>query len=1799
MEKNSYQENGADGFFQSLLRFKEETGFVRQQAEKLKGLMAEGGRRLESGRLLETAFFSEIKEKLEEMAESQEELVREYRELFKEEMPEVLAEVAVIAEEACQREQAVQKYRKAYGYLSAIRCLDKAQQSLLDREVEDMALLLSKGAESDKLEKYYQLAEALKDRDILGRTKAIIKLNGCFPIEILSIITAGLDSLQGESGTEEKEAAGTEPEKAENKEKEAAEAEPEKAEAEPEKAEAEPEKTEKAEAEPEKAEAEPEKTEKAEAEPEKTEIAGEEPEKTEAAGGEAVKAGPENTEAAKKAKAVPVKAFPVRTLPVNRGMPEEEDEEENPVRDSILENIENARKAKAALMYEALAYETNVNTCRLEQKKGLERLSLERFVRDVSEGKNAPDELDLFLMSLGRHACLVNVTLAKTVGQKFRKREKDILTELNRLYEKGYFERLTVNGRNDTFALSRRGYNVFNYPTARKLLSTIPGDDFGYRDMRMPGEILARMAVLSAETAIRKEHRGEELFWLPGRGGSMLIGDMCAYENGERRYLLTLTAIFTENLADLQLYLDYVLNHMAARSGPVVAASLNGTAGRALARAIESRFKEGASPCPVGYFDTSKHRIVFLPGMTVQTPQRKKEPEETPETEASESGNLEPEATEAEALESGNIEPETTEAKASESRSAEPEAAEAKASESQSTETKATEAPDSKNTEENIKTNTETKETGTKETGIKEAGTEAVSPEMESARTQAAGEGFHEAGSVETKAIEAGGLDEKDWLDKEIRRETDENDWLALSALLTERGQEYCALSYLKAKEAEVPEAGLLYRQLAFALDDPAAALSYSSEALFEAYFAKDRPYAREWLLCAMLRCLYQDEVSFDYNIDSLLEMAGEQDIFNGYDKIKELVYVLAEFKKKNGFGMARYSSYAMPELSSWEEELSAVAQEAGILYEGYVENQKSMTHNHKRLEIVRKYLFSPASPMITCLKQTASAERDEKTLADMEQFLRASYFEEGDDIAAGGYKESRIREYIDRLWEEAGKEIKDLHKSEKLLEDSHRNLATKVRAVLDILCRWLTLCRKMDGTATATFREYQEKKPKVGELLQGAEEALKESLLSGGQGFEDAWRIILLRTLKDICSKMDGSFSDEARRYGYIGFLADGYVLLDGRGCPDLDDRDEPDNFRPSVRVLLHAFNRREGEKLDDELWNRLQDMGEDDLGSVRALIAYFEEKGPDKDKSRDPGEARALLPRAESAAMTGAEADKAAFSGWIELAMLYGQVSGAESDYKDRLLSRVGFWLENAELTHNYGYFSRQLDALKAWIEEKARDANSFLLGKAHSLIKISEQKYRMLSAPADVHIGKFKKAFENGNYTASQDLLGELEDFLDSEDETIWAKSAFRERPEGEDILLDFLEEYEQLYRMTADKTRPLSSQLDISRIARHAKNAKALSSAWPQGGSAGSEKIRNLLDGLGLLPLKVHEKGRGGFGDGFEAEFGTAAEGGPSLPAAVAGYVMPFEELLREKGLRILCTAGMDDVMEMIRAFRESGMDKPMLLLTDVSLPKAARKLMARKVRREAFPFPLLVLDRVAFGYILTHMGKADGGTIVKEVLLPFSYYQPFRTDGGHAGGCRPAGEAFDLITVPLTTLGLRFGAGAEELLRSLACQANYYPDILAFYGKRLLETMTETFYAGYDEAATPPFNIGEEHVMKALSDDGFRAEARARMKQRLGFLKKDKAYLIALLVAELGFTREGKKGWRAEEILEEAASFDITALKPEEVGDVLAAMTDAGILKLKDLERYDFMRESVRLLLGSRDEVENALLGYML
>lgn len=783
-------------------------------------------------------------------------------------------------------------------------------------------------------------------------------------------------------------------------------------------------------------------------------------------------------------------------------------------------------------------------------------------------------------------------------------------------------------------------------------------------------------------------------------------------------------------------------------------------------------------------------------------------------------------------------------------------------------------------------------------------------------------------------------------------------------------GKTYAASAYLKALTRRYSYFEPHYRQLAYAVNDPMARCTYSSDTIFNVYYGEFAPISDYYIVAAAIRNFFFDQYSYDYSIQQVYAMLSGNRLFVNNASLEKVVYELMTFKKEQHIGMDRYADYREKERRFLEKRLVEICHEAKGYYDNYGNGNLKENASHKRFIETTKLILGAGSDLCEYLKIVA--DNDEDMLDMLVEFLTSTYIKDQAAISEENIDPVKINKSLDFFWDCAAQNVRLVKKTSDLMSSLRMNLYKKVYKVVSVLCNYVSVMKSsIASTDDASWHVYKKIKTP---LLNSLKESLKEvSQINSNSLSEEAGKFVLLQTLHEVELRLSGDYQENNYKYYYIDFLRNDKILLDEDYLPILDEVPEIEDFSVLSRIQLHC------EQDETEFSERLQNIfsGGDDYGSAELILKYLQYKGI----ALSPEELeRYNIEKAIIYPLRDLENKRKEFIEDIELAQSYGQIDNTVENSKELILQIMESWYIWAVETKNYGFFVKILEEFRKKIK---KDAQSRAQDLQKSLdVYLNENSSWEEDELVSKAVIQIRDRIEQQNYAAAEDLLNRV----------ITNDFDLEVSVEQEDYFTRFLDEYDVHYRKTANSGATLKSLVNTSKNNKDIRGGNRLLESWPRGAGVGETTLKTLLSALGFNLDSVHaEDPVQGKIENYTILLERPQNGRKS------NYKHPISAFGSEaevKGFRVVCVFGKADATRLIDIFKEVGNAKNTLVLLDYALSLADRRTLARKTKTDMSGKVFAVIDRVVLSYLAKHYNETAISRMLMSIVMPFAAYQPY-------------------------------------------------------------------------------------------------------------------------------------------------------------------------------------------------------------
>lgn len=787
-------------------------------------------------------------------------------------------------------------------------------------------------------------------------------------------------------------------------------------------------------------------------------------------------------------------------------------------------------------------------------------------------------------------------------------------------------------------------------------------------------------------------------------------------------------------------------------------------------------------------------------------------------------------------------------------------------------------------------------------------------------------------------------------------------------------GKFYATTAFLKSLSKNIPYYEPVYRQVAYALNDPMADCSYSSETVISVFYEGETPVSDYFVISASIRDYFYDQFNYEYSLPQLQSMISGSEILRNIHAVEEIVYMLQKFKSEYQTGMDRYADYREKEQALLEERLEKTKREAKGYYDNYSAGNLKENASHKRFIETSKLLLGPNSDLSEYLKIVIDDNRE--MLEMLEEFLAENYVKDQAAICEENIDSAKINRILDDYWNRAAQNMRLVKKTSDLMSSLRMNLFKKVQKIVSVLCTYVFLCKSNISTQdNPALREYKRNR-KV--LLENIETSLKELSIDTSDALEvQAGKKVLMETLLEIQSRISGDYKEGSYKYFYMNFLKNNKILLDENFLPVLDEVLELPDFSVRNRILKHC---RETEAEGKSWEERIEDIykQEDNYGSAELIFQYIENQEipfENLDEQRSKKEEAMSYPKSDM------ENKRKEFIEDLELAQSYGQTDNSRVNTKEIIIQIMENWFVWAEETANYGFFSQILDAFLEKIHEDAKAREAELNNDL--AVYLEKNKEYESSEVISRAVEQIRERIRQQNYAAAEDLLNRLiRNDLDPEEPA----------QQQTDYLQQFIDEYDINYKKTANAGTNLKYLLSSFRSNKDTKGANKLLESWPKGNGFGESSLRILLNALGFDPDTVKAEPR--LQEKIESYLVTLKRPQNGRKSNYKHPIAAFGSEAETKGFRVVCLFGKTDADRLIDTFKEIGNAKNTLVLLDYALSLADRRKLARKTKTDLSGKIFAVLDRVAVLFLAKHYVETAVNRMLMYIIMPFASYQPY-------------------------------------------------------------------------------------------------------------------------------------------------------------------------------------------------------------
>ncbi|MBQ3435099.1 MAG: hypothetical protein IJG24_08665, partial [Selenomonadaceae bacterium] len=334
-----------------------------------------------------------------------------------------------------------------------------------------------------------------------------------------------------------------------------------------------------------------------------------------------------------------------------------------------------------------------------------------------------------------------------------------------------------------------------------------------------------------------------------------------------------------------------------------------------------------------------------------------------------------------------------------------------------------------------------------------------------------------------------------------------------VKALLADK-KFYCATAYLRAQSLTLEAVEPLYRQLAFALDDPFLNESYSAGTISTLALQDDDDFNESLVTAAAIRALFYNDFGIDYGVPALHVLIKSFGLVKRNSPLAELIDTLKNFKTEQRKGIDLYADYQTKDRNAAEETLAKVIRDAEDYYSRYFEGKLTDRADNETFIRMEQNLFSRNgdwAQIFTAIKDKDEA-RSADTLNFVKDFLSETFIKKNAGFDRLNIDGEKLNQFIDDKWDEAcGKKNPG-----KMIGRLRNNITKNLERAIEIMCAWVNcaevLCAVGEDDGNAEYKRIRSR------LLSHVETIIS----SLG---DDAGSAVVAKTLKEISARLDGSY--------------------------------------------------------------------------------------------------------------------------------------------------------------------------------------------------------------------------------------------------------------------------------------------------------------------------------------------------------------------------------------------------------------------------------------------------------------------------------------------------------------------------------------------------------------------------------------------------------------------------------------------------------------------------------------------------
>ena len=849
--------------------------------------------------------------------------------------------------------------------------------------------------------------------------------------------------------------------------------------------------------------------------------------------------------------------------------------------------------------------------------------------------------------------------------------------------------------------------------------------------------------------------------------------------------------------------------------------------------------------------------------------------------------------------------------------------------------------------------------------------------------------GKDESGNGEEGAVLPGFWDDDFYYDEETAEDQiqfeeykDVSGWKALGISKQEvidyaigcvaDGKTYAAVAYLKAASNLDEKITPTYTMISLAVNHPLESFDYRLENVILQY-SRDNSDRASWesyaQAAAIIRGSFYHSAENDYFAASAYLSRSVMDSVPSLGKVME--YIDA-FRSSTGKGMDLYADYRYHSDDSQNFALVKTAKEAKELHERYYGRLFHETASQKRFKLTKAIVFEKTGfieQILLCV-----IENNTEKFRELQQDFSDKFIRDGFTASSDNIDNNKIEAFIDEAWNKAGKD-KSIHErvSSTLMGSLRNNIRIPIARIVELVCSWLTLNANLNSEYTETdLALYRSNRASLLDALSQTKDELEKTQPSDDAS-QKAGLNLLRDTVAELIKRINGTWSEEQRRYYFAAFLRTDNILLNDDFLPDLTFTfcDMP-TFNVLSRIRAHVEDT-DADMVEyaKTIYTRAEEKH--DFGTAEKIAVYLKYLGresewamPENTDVFDEQARKQLRERYDR------------FTDDIASARSRGQINVSDDFLLSIDITAQSLYQYCLE-TKNYGFFFRFISLCLESIHEKALEYGFVLnkqLERLSNEFEMDESIYNKISA----HI-------ETQQFTVAEEMMYRFEkgDIVDDSDIP----------QETNEYLTQFWEEFDSNYSTIArDRGTTLAKIISTHGAMKDRRGGEALVNNWPRGDRCSVEQIETLLKLLGWSGIEVKKSTT----RGNLLSFAVKPDIKVFSQREYAHPISAFGTQAYNDGFYVVCLFGTTDSVRLIDICKRlDSITGNKLILVDFALSSGERRKLARLMKQVSFANTYMFVDRVSLLYLANHYvgGVANANNrALFAVSMPFTYFQPY-------------------------------------------------------------------------------------------------------------------------------------------------------------------------------------------------------------